>query len=63
MSFNCDMSNTTISASIVANEKSEASVSVQNFAIAPKDVPVKGILASVDDGLPGVFPARLTYSH
>jgi len=34
-----------------------ASVSAQNFAIAPKDVPVKDILASVEDRLRGISPS------
>jgi len=49
-----------VSASVTVSETRKASVSAQNFAIAPEGVPIKDILASVEDGLQGIFPARLT---
>ena len=60
MSFNCSLSNAkiSVSASTIVSEKLKASVSVENFSIAPKDVPAKDILASVEDGLRGIFPSE-----
>jgi len=58
MSFNCGLSNGKISASVIVNEKWKASISAQNFAATPKDVPVKDILAAVADGLRGITPSK-----
>jgi len=57
MSFNCGLSHAKISVSawVTVSEEWKASVSAQNFTIAPKGVPVKHILASVEDGLRGIF--------
>jgi len=62
MSFKCGLSDAKISlsTSVIANEKWQASVSARNFAIAAEDVPVTDILATVEEGLPDIFPARLT---
>ena len=48
MSFNSGLSyaKISVSASVTVSEKWKASVSAQNFAIAPKDMPVEDILAS-----------------
>jgi len=60
MSYNCSLSNAKISAwaSVIVSEKWKASVSDQNFGIELKDVPVKDILASVEDGLWGIFSSE-----
>jgi len=60
MSFNCVVScaKLSVSASVSVREKRESLVLAQNFAIAPKDVPVKDILASVEDGLQAIFPSE-----
>jgi len=48
---------------IIVNEKWKASASAQNFDIFSKDVPVKDILASVEDGLRGIFPSEADLIH
>jgi len=60
MSFNCGLSNAKIGIGIV-NEKWKVSVSVETFAIVSKGVPVKNILASVEDRLRSISPSEADF--
>ena len=61
MSFNCSLSNAKISVSVIVSGKWKTSASAKNFGIAPQDVLVYDILASIEDGLRGIFPSEATW--